>query len=436
MAVWNLRNIKFDHEGFKENWTDAYTRWDAWRSISDLFWTCWEDDYFWRAYCFRHYEDDAVDEAELVRNGITHFNENVMKDVPPPDDFFNKRQIGEVVLDLFPDVSFRLFDFMWDNDVNMDFTMSRTCYRLDVMGVLRKNAPLALPVILTRLKRKQEEWARCRSDFNKIWALLAEIKEMSEKKRKEDGVLLAIAAGNRRHIIPNLEFEYPDPDIHEDLTEILWCSVKLLIKHCGLPVDQHTNGHGIRFLLNSEASVFFNHLSPYQLHLFALPKNHLNLPSPFSPTFPKNSTFPGKCRHFHRFNAFSSLSGANYQNPSAQLAVLLEVDGFMLIFQEVCWYKEKMLIMYFSQIGWPSSLPTTEKESFVNNVLQKKGTPAVILRSYSKSGDKIARSIIDKLGHQRVSKLKIVGLKEVDMNFIWSIFVSKPQVRWRQVIPS
>lgn len=41
---------------------------------------------------------------------------------------------------------------------------------LDVMDVLRKNGPLALPVILTRLKQKQEEWARCRSDFNKVWA--------------------------------------------------------------------------------------------------------------------------------------------------------------------------------------------------------------------------------------------------------------------------
>ncbi|KAG4403132.1 hypothetical protein GLYMA_01G038300v4 [Glycine max] len=40
---------------------------------------------------------------------------------------------------------------------------------LDVMEVLRKNAPLALPVILTRLKQKQEEWARCRADFSKVW---------------------------------------------------------------------------------------------------------------------------------------------------------------------------------------------------------------------------------------------------------------------------
>lgn len=41
---------------------------------------------------------------------------------------------------------------------------------LDVMDVLKKNASLALPVVLTRLKQKQEEWARCRSDFNKVWA--------------------------------------------------------------------------------------------------------------------------------------------------------------------------------------------------------------------------------------------------------------------------
>ncbi|KQK08163.1 hypothetical protein BRADI_2g40052v3 [Brachypodium distachyon] len=122
---------------------------------------------------------------------------------------------------------------------------------LDVMDVLRKNASVALPVILTRLKQKQEEWSRCRSDFNKVWAeiyaknyhksldhrsfyfkqqdtknlstkaLLVEIKEINEKKRKEDDVLLAIAAGNRRPIVPNMSFEYVDPEIHEDLYQII-----------------------------------------------------------------------------------------------------------------------------------------------------------------------------------------------------------------------
>lgn len=41
---------------------------------------------------------------------------------------------------------------------------------LDVIDLIRKNACLALPVILVRLKQKQEEWSRCRSDFNKVWA--------------------------------------------------------------------------------------------------------------------------------------------------------------------------------------------------------------------------------------------------------------------------
>lgn len=51
--------------------------------------------------------------------------------------------------------------------------------------------------------------------------MLAEIKEINEKKRKEDDALLAIAAGNRRPILPNMEFEFLDMDIHEDLYRII-----------------------------------------------------------------------------------------------------------------------------------------------------------------------------------------------------------------------
>lgn len=41
---------------------------------------------------------------------------------------------------------------------------------LELIEALRTKAPFVLPVILTRLKQKQLEWASCRSDFNKIWA--------------------------------------------------------------------------------------------------------------------------------------------------------------------------------------------------------------------------------------------------------------------------
>ncbi|KAL8471473.1 hypothetical protein ACS0TY_028934 [Phlomoides rotata] len=122
---------------------------------------------------------------------------------------------------------------------------------LDVMDILRRSPSLALPVILTRLKQKQEEWTKCRLDFNKVWAeiysknhyksldhrsfyfkqqdsknlstksLVAGIKEIKEKQQKEDDVLLSIAAGSRHTIIPNLEFEYADTEVHEDVFRII-----------------------------------------------------------------------------------------------------------------------------------------------------------------------------------------------------------------------
>lgn len=52
-------------------------------------------------------------------------------------------------------------------------------------------------------------------------ALLTEIKEINERKLKEDNVLLAIAAGNQLPIFPNMQFEYSDSDVHEDLYKIV-----------------------------------------------------------------------------------------------------------------------------------------------------------------------------------------------------------------------
>ncbi|KAK7365108.1 hypothetical protein VNO80_13922 [Phaseolus coccineus] len=123
---------------------------------------------------------------------------------------------------------------------------------LDVIDILRKNPTHALPVILTRLKQKQEEWSRCRSDFNKVWAeiyaknhyksldhrsfyfkqqdsknlstksLVAEIKEIKEKQQKEDDIIQSIAAGNKQPLIPHLEFEYSDAaGVHEDLYKLV-----------------------------------------------------------------------------------------------------------------------------------------------------------------------------------------------------------------------
>ncbi|KAJ0098865.1 hypothetical protein Patl1_22039 [Pistacia atlantica] len=122
---------------------------------------------------------------------------------------------------------------------------------LDMMDILQKNPALALPVILTRLKQKQDEWTRCRSDFNKVWAeiyaenhyksldhrsfyfkqqdsknlstksLVAEIKELKENKLAEDNVLFAIAPGHQQPVIPHQEYGYSDLSIHEDLYKLV-----------------------------------------------------------------------------------------------------------------------------------------------------------------------------------------------------------------------
>ncbi|KAL0689904.1 hypothetical protein Bca4012_089582 [Brassica carinata] len=123
-------------------------------------------------------------------------------------------------------------------------------YGLDVMEILKKNSHIALPVILTRLKQKQEEWARCRFDFRKVWAdvyaknhhksldhrsfyfkqqdsknlstkgLVAEIKDISDGKHKEDP-LHAISVGTKPSFTPDLEFSYSDTQVHADLYQLI-----------------------------------------------------------------------------------------------------------------------------------------------------------------------------------------------------------------------
>eukprot|EP00252_Welwitschia_mirabilis_P027634 TRINITY_DN9530_c0_g1_i1.p1 TRINITY_DN9530_c0_g1~~TRINITY_DN9530_c0_g1_i1.p1 ORF type:complete len:345 (+),score=73.23 TRINITY_DN9530_c0_g1_i1:219-1253(+) len=105
--------------------------------------------------------------------------------------------------------------------------------------------------------------------------------------------------------------------------------------------------------------------------------------------------------------------------------------------------EERMLTVFFDKIGWPTSLPTNEKELFLKNVMNEKqnaleefilsrnfslrpgiekfidealeeGIPVVILASYSRNGESISRHIIQKLGSERIEKVKIVGKEEVE----------------------
>ncbi|KAL8151663.1 hypothetical protein V2J09_021471 [Rumex salicifolius] len=105
--------------------------------------------------------------------------------------------------------------------------------------------------------------------------------------------------------------------------------------------------------------------------------------------------------------------------------------------------EERMLILFFNRIGWPTSLPTTEREAFVQKVIQEKknaidelvisndlplrpgvekfiddaiseGIPVAVLTSSSNLGEKLARVTVERLGQERISKIKIIGNQEVE----------------------
>uniref|UniRef100_A0A7N1A516 Uncharacterized protein n=1 Tax=Kalanchoe fedtschenkoi TaxID=63787 RepID=A0A7N1A516_KALFE len=188
---------------------------------------------------------------------------------------------------------------------------------------------------------------------------------------------------------------------------------------------------------------------------------------------------------FYRIAA-SSASTSDHSPASPHFALLLEVEGVLMdiyrvgnrhafnaAFQKLkldCakWTEpiyidlvrksggdeEKMVTMYFNKIGWPTSLPTSEKAAFVKSVLQEKmnsmddvlasgsstlrpgvedfiddayseGIPLVILPTYGISGEKVARSVVNKLGPERLSKVKIVGQEEAEKSLYSQLVSSK-----------
>ncbi|CAN8305638.1 unnamed protein product [Cochlearia groenlandica] len=113
-----------------------------------------------------------------------------------------------------------------------------------VMDHLKKNVQRAIPVILTRLEQKQEDWRRCLTDFQKVWAdVYAKnhrksrdhqtlyfkqqdskklntkclVEEILNERYHQDDLLQAVVVRTVPSFTPDLEFRYCDSQIHEDL---------------------------------------------------------------------------------------------------------------------------------------------------------------------------------------------------------------------------
>ncbi|KAF9666412.1 hypothetical protein SADUNF_Sadunf16G0226700 [Salix dunnii] len=231
-------------------------------------------------YSFKHMRRNQYEESlfrcEDDRFELDMLLESVSSTIKRAEELFNKINENKVetsihIEDHFSALNLRCIERLYGD------------HGLDVMDILRKNPSLALPVILTRLKQKEEEWTRCRIDFNKVWAeiyaknhyksldhrsfyfkqqdsknlstkwavvkldkslscnshfsldvplsypinsLVAEIKELKEKQQREDDVLLAFTTGKRQPLVPNLKYNYPDKNIHEDLYKLVQYSCK------------------------------------------------------------------------------------------------------------------------------------------------------------------------------------------------------------------
>nr|CAD1834226.1 unnamed protein product [Ananas comosus var. bracteatus] len=124
-------------------------------------------------------------------------------------------------------------------------------YGLDFIDILHNNPSSALPVLLKHLKKKKNELLWCEASQKKVWAkiiakyhlksldycgpyfkqhdptafsdevLLAEIKEANEKKRNKGRLIPSNITGNTAIKTPDMEFDYIELDIHEDLYDII-----------------------------------------------------------------------------------------------------------------------------------------------------------------------------------------------------------------------
>ncbi|KAI3980325.1 hypothetical protein MKX01_001396 [Papaver californicum] len=249
-------------------------------------------------------------------------------------------------------------------------------------------------------------------------------------------------------------------------------------------------------LLNNTSLTTNNNKSPSNLYPSIHSIGNKITSQPFSSSSSSSSSFSGSIstkfnycpiKFQSRISALSSDSNnGDDENPSPEFAILLEVEGVLMDVYRVgnreafnlafskrgldCanWTEpiyldlvrktggdeERMVVLFFNRIGWPTSLPTNEKDAFVKSVLKEKrkaldefvmtqdlplrhgvetfiddavsrSIPVVILTAYSKNGEKLARSIVEKLGPDRISKLKIVGKEEMEGSLYGQLVLGK-----------
>lgn len=130
-VVENLRDRWVLYEDTLMHWEDAYFFWEQkkYNQKIKLYDTCSQHPYHFAAlkvYLHGSYLDNSVNQVKLTRNIVRHINDHMWK---AQMHLYNKREKSAIIYELFPSIGSRLFQFLWELEINMDFKKSKVCFR-------------------------------------------------------------------------------------------------------------------------------------------------------------------------------------------------------------------------------------------------------------------------------------------------------------------
>ncbi|XP_024177679.2 uncharacterized protein LOC112183527 [Rosa chinensis] len=124
-----MRNRLVTYNGTVQRWEAAHNDWEktVYPEKIDLEQACSKDP--WALKVFKHtttYNNTPASRVKLARNIIIHLNDHR---IGKKQSIYTSYELGALVDELFPNLSSRLFEFLWKQRINLDFKRSRNTFK-------------------------------------------------------------------------------------------------------------------------------------------------------------------------------------------------------------------------------------------------------------------------------------------------------------------
>ncbi|KAM5547713.1 hypothetical protein ABKV19_001936 [Rosa sericea] len=126
--VERMRHRRVRYKNMMASFQSAYADWEKsnYKEVIDLKAACKKDDWAFKVYNFGVYLNEPDDRLRLIRNIMRHVNDYRVQDNKP---IYTQYQIGALTDELFPGLSNKLFKFMWEQELDLDFKKSRNYFK-------------------------------------------------------------------------------------------------------------------------------------------------------------------------------------------------------------------------------------------------------------------------------------------------------------------